>query len=162
MVIIEGSFEDSIVTSLDDNTSVITYKTKEAQPKPQIQNSPTTINEIQEKAEIIDIKYINYYPDWIKIIISLKCDNENNRDTALYLTKKSHHFQEESYFNKIWDNCNKSKYKYSIGTFNYYAKLSNPNKYIEINSKYKYDFIEDVIKSSTQEITAKLSPIIWR
>jgi phage/plasmid-associated DNA primase len=115
-------------------------------------------DEIAEKAEIIDLKYINSYPDWFKIICSLKNNSLNNHTIALHITKKSKHYDKingQQYFQERWDEIPVGKYNYSIGTFNHYAKSSNSKSYYEIIAKYRKTEISTVLKSPTEENIAK-------
>jgi len=112
-------------------------------------------NELREKANIIDIMYINSYNDWIKIIWSLKSDNENNIDLGLYLTKKSSKFKDDEYFYNIWKYYKREELTITIGTFNYYAKISNPDEYLKIKAKYNTKSINNVLKLPTQENISK-------
>lgn len=112
-------------------------------------------NELMEKGDLINMKYINSYGDWTKIIWSLKSDSIKNKDIALYLTKKSPKFKDECYFNKTWDFYRKEDLTLTIGTFNYYAKISDPEGYMKIIAKYNGKIISDVIRLPTQENIAK-------
>ena len=160
----EGTLENSVITGCFDDVCYefshepITKPTKQSNQEPLNQNSKNLIDEISEKAEIIDLKYINFYPDWFKIICSLKNNNLNNHAVALHITKKSKHYDQingQQYFQQRWDEIPVGKYNYSIGTFNHYAKSSNSKVYYEIIAKYRKTEISTVLKSPTEENIAK-------
>ena len=111
--------------------------------------------ELQEKSDIIDVKYINCYADYFKIICSLKNDDIRHYKLALHITKKSKHFRQEQWFKEVWDGISTGKYNYSLGTFNYYAKMSNEKSYFEIIAKYRKTEIGCVLKQPTEENIAK-------
>ena len=71
------------------------------------------------KCQNIDVKYINQYGDWIKIIWAIRSINQELRHFALELTKKSHYYKTDDYFEDRWD---KYDYKgFTEGTINYYS-----------------------------------------
>lgn len=179
-IIIKGTMKDFIVTNIEnnsknidflflnednDNISVLSEISLDTNLKNNISlhkfddksivNEVNYKNELYEKADLIDIKYINSYNDWTKIIWSLKSDNIMNKDLALYITKKSYLFKDEDFFLKTWNFYNKENLKISIGTFNYYAKISNNQEYIKIKAKYNYKNIDEVLRLPTQENIAK-------
>jgi phage/plasmid-associated DNA primase len=90
------------------------------------------INLIKLLLDIITPEYRDNYDDWRQIIWSIANDNKNY-DFGLEFTKKSSKFVSEDYYKKIWDSSDGS---YTIGTLNYYARLSNEQEYIKIK---KYD-----------------------
>ena len=92
----------------------------------------TTEDEDKEYADIIDIKYIDDYKIWLKLVWA--CANENEYSLALYLSQKSKKFEIE-YFNKIYNDTDKDK-GITKGTFYYFAKLSDETKFYEIKRKY--------------------------
>jgi phage/plasmid-associated DNA primase len=142
---------ESIISDITINNSIILSKWD----LNSVVNEEEYKNELKEKGDIIDLKYINSYNDWIKIIWSLKSDNENNIDLALYLTKKSPKFKDENFFYKIWKFYTNDDLTITIGTFNYYAKISNPEEYLKIKAKYNNKSINNVLKLPTQENISK-------
>lgn len=90
---------------------------------------------LSEYANLINVKYIDNYSDWIKIIWSLRSyTNEDEKYLyllALDLTKRSKHFQNEDYFITKW-NLYKSSEEITIGTFYYYAKCSNETEFYKL------------------------------
>ena len=83
--------------------------------------------------ENIAIHYINDYTIWLKIIWSIRSFNENLRDVALALTKKSPKYIDDDYFQKVWDSYNPdTRTKVTERTIYFYSRLSNPEKYTQI------------------------------
>lgn len=82
--------------------------------------------EIEEIAENIDIKYMDNYSDWIKIVWSLA--SIKNKELAEKISRKSTKFEIDK-FNEIYDSYNGSITK---GTLYYYSKVSNEEKHMEI------------------------------
>ncbi len=97
---------------------------------------------IQKYADLIDIKYLDQYDSWTKIIWSLANDLENNNyEIAKNISTKSDKY-DEKVFNRLW---NKSKEGSTMGTFYYYCKISNKQKFFEFKSEEITDtfFTED-------------------
>jgi hypothetical protein len=95
------------------------------------------INEFNEYVDIIDLKAINKYPLWTKMVWALKSMGDEFKPVGLRLTKRSPLFQEEGgeeYFDKIWDSFNGGvlSKEFIMG----YAKRSNEVEYLKIKSKY--------------------------
>ena len=92
-------------------------------------------------ADMIDIKYLDDYNDWWKIIMSLKTENEKN--LAEYISRKSKKFDKNTFLHK-WDSytCD----YITIRTINYYAKISNTVKYNELQlsliQEFEYEFMD--------------------
>ena len=122
---------------------------------PRTNPNPSHKDELYDKAKIIDKKFIDSYCDWFKIICCLKNDNVDNYDIALYITQKSEKFKEEKWLKDIWNGIDVGKYKYTLGTFNYYSKTSNKEEYLKIISKYRSKEIDSVIKRTTEENIAR-------
>jgi phage/plasmid-associated DNA primase len=156
---------DKIIIDNEDNDSILSDITTDNIIKDNIFLSKWDLNsvineeeynnELKEKGDLIDMKFINSYNDWTKIIWSLKSDNIKNRELALYITKKSPKFKDEEYFYKIWNFYKKEDLTITIGTFNYYAKISNPDEYLKIKAKFNNKSINNVLKMPTQENIAK-------
>ena len=85
------------------------------------------------KCKNIDVKYINQYRNWIKIIWAIRSFNSELKDIALELTKKSHYYKTDDYFNEHWDKYNDKGL--TEGTINYYSLLSNKEEHIKIISE---------------------------
>ena len=113
--------------------------------------------ELLELAEIIALEYIDNRSDWLKMIWSLRSESDDNRDIALNLTRKSKHYQDDSYFHQHWNQFKKNSM--TIGTFRFYAKKSDKERYLEIIKKYKKPTmiqltdLKDIFK--TAEIVSK-------
>jgi hypothetical protein len=85
------------------------------------------------KCKNIDVKYINQYGDWIKIIWAIRSFNFELKDIALELTKKSHYYKTDDYFNEHWDKYNDKGL--TEKTINYYSLLSNKEEHNKIISE---------------------------
>ena len=109
-------------------------KEKKEKFKKKIKQLEKTINtiekkktsEIEEIVENIDIKYIDNYSDWIKIVWGLA--SIKNKELAEKISRKSSKFEIDK-FNEIYDSYNGSITK---GTLYYYSKVSNEEKHMEI------------------------------
>jgi phage/plasmid-associated DNA primase len=155
VVIAEGSFDDLIICGGGADLPVVEYQEEK---KPEKTNTPTntintkssSIDELKEKAALIDIQYINAYKDWVNIVWALKSDGEANIDLARDISKRSPKYEEEA-FMKMWNGYKRVNNAISIGTFNYYCKKSNPAEYNKLIAKYNAKDIDKVLKSPTQE-----------
>ena len=85
------------------------------------------------KCENIDVKCINQYGDWVKIIWAIRSVNQELKHIALELTKKSHYYKTDDYFEDHWDKYDDKGL--TEGTINYYSKLSNREEYFKIISE---------------------------
>jgi hypothetical protein len=92
----------------------------------------TNYNKLKDIADLIDIKYIDEYDSWTKIVWSLANDNKKNYHIAQSISSKSSKY-DEKIFNKIWNSANNGN---SIATVYYYSKLSNESKFYETIIKY--------------------------
>lgn len=98
----------------------------------EMKSTKKTDSKIQKYADLIDIKYLDGYDSWTKIIWSLANDPENNNyEIAKYLSEKSEKY-DEKIFNSIYS---KTREGSTIGTFYYYCKLSNSKKFYEYQSE---------------------------
>jgi len=85
-------------------------------------------NADEKIVNLIDVKYINEYNSWTKIIWAMR-NEDYSQEFAMEISKKSKKFDEEA-FMKLWYNTNYEGNKAAKqGTLNYYAKLSNPKEY---------------------------------
>ena len=110
--------------------------TRKADKKNKITNNkmeaPDENSKIQKYADLIDIQYLDDYDSWTKIVWSLANDQENNNyEIAKNISAKSKKYDEEV-FNRLW---NKSREGSSMGTFYYYCKISNKQKFFEFKSE---------------------------
>jgi len=103
--------------------------------------SPIPKNVYSDLGDLIDIKYLDNYDSWIKIVWSLSNDNKKNYQLAKYLSQKSEKYQEKK-FNELWNN---TKPRNTIGTFLYYCKISNEYNYHKIRSKEYRDFNDGIL-----------------
>ncbi len=86
-----------------------------------------------ELSHILDIKYIDGYHSWRDIVWSLLSDNQNNRELARTISKRSNKYDDIS-FDKLCDLFRPGHY--SIGTFYALCRESSKEKYDEIRKKY--------------------------
>lgn len=87
--------------------------------------------------ELIDVKYIDDYDTWKRIVWAMKNENYTEEE-AQSISKKSQKYDEEG-FSNVWDKS-PSTISVTQGTLNYYAKLSNEKMYYEIINKHKIDW----------------------
>lgn len=114
-------------------TDVINTSNKE------IINTPSTIinDELIELLDIINIEYWTNYNDWFKLLMSIKSSYPDNyNEIAHKYSKKANNYDFDSVNKKLEEQVN----NISAGTINYYAKLSNKDKYFDIKIKYKISF----------------------
>ena len=94
--------------------------------------------EQKEIIDNIDVKYINNYESWLRIIWSLY-NTFKNVDICDYISQKG-----DSYKNKcnVWKfiKCDKTK-QLTFGTIAYYSKISNETKHYKIRNKYNQQII---------------------
>jgi phage/plasmid-associated DNA primase len=129
------------------NELLCKLKTK---PKQEIKKNDEIKNGIiNELCDIINIKYIDCYSDWLRIVFSLA--SINNYELAKSVSMKSIKYEDES-FDRVYSS---NKGLCTIGTIYYYAKLSNPTEYLKIIIKFNEKNIDNVIKSPTQENMAR-------
>lgn len=93
-------------------------------------------NELIELLDIIDKKYIykgtHHHLDRIKIVLAIKKEfNDKAKDIIFKLCKDDPNFDEDAMLKLLEQEVK----NVSAGTINYYAKLSNKDKYFEIKSK---------------------------
>ena len=95
--------------------------------------------------DLIDIQYWNDFESWKRIAWAMKFENYSI-DTAREYSQKSDNYDDDGFVN-IWDNA-PSEITISQGTINYYAKLSNENKYYSIarSTKISQDVVLDINK----------------
>ena len=170
---VEGTFRDTIISIGDEEAIVKNVDTTIEEPKKsniKHNNSTKFTNKTSENSEkilelgnIIEMKYLDNYDDWINIVWSLRSESENYEGVAREISMRSKKYSDDG-FDKVWGGFNKDKIstnkinkneKISIGTFYHYCMLSNENMYKVICEKYnpkKYISIqdlEDVYKCST-------------
>ena len=95
----------------------------------------TNYDKLKAICNLIDIKYIDEYDSWTKIVWSLANDNKKNYYIAQSISSKSSKYDKMS-FDKIW---NSAKNGNTIATVYYYAKQSNETLYYETLTKYSDD-----------------------
>lgn len=101
-----------------------------------IEYNPNNISDEDMKlADIIDTKDIDDYKSWIKMMWA--CKYADKFDLAVYISKRSSKYQglDDVLFNYNKFNPKKEK-TISFGTFYYYAKKGDFDKFKEIRSQY--------------------------
>ena len=87
--------------------------------------------EIIKYISIIKNKYSDNYQDWVKICASLFNTFDDKKLIHLF-SKKSKNYNFESVQNFVFKGLD----QITLGTLKYYAKISNSEKYWEINNEY--------------------------
>ena len=126
-----------------------TQKKKEEATKPKIKPkqsidskaTPADIDltkikpEDKELADIIDLKYIDNYDDWTKLIWA--CCVDDNFELAHYISSRGNKYDGSAYGTQlIYENYTDSRNGFSKATFYHYAKISDHDKYTEIRAKH--------------------------
>jgi len=94
----------------------------------------TQIDKSCELLDLIDIKYLDAFDTWSKIMWGMKKEGYS-MEVARQLSQKSSNYDDEG-FNNIW-NKSPNNITVSQGTINYYAKKSDESKYYEIVKNHK-------------------------
>lgn len=126
-------------------TKLNAHKNKSDSSKIQTKNvineaktNPLRVNitdEDKELADIIDLKYIDNYNDWVKLIWACRVDN--NLELAHYISKRGEKYDGSiDATEKIYTSFTDSRKGFSKATFYHYAKISDKEKYTEIRGKY--------------------------
>ena len=95
-------------------------------------DDPVNHNELEDILNNIDIKYVDEYDSWTKIIWGLRNNSKTNKKLARRFSKRSEKYDEDSFLN-LWNNCRSGN---SIATIYYYSKKSNKLAFHKIKSKY--------------------------
>ena len=106
-------------------------------PKREIDSGAGTDDEInnyelQDILDNINIKYVDNYDSWTKIVWALKNCSKLNKKIAKRFSKRSDKYSEEC-FNNIWKNGRSGN---SIASVYHYSKKSNKIMFQKIKSKY--------------------------
>ena len=88
----------------------------------------------EQLLEIIDIKYWDDFDSWKRIVWAMKQEGYS-MEVARQYSQKSSNYKDDG-FNNIW-NKSPSNITISQGTINYYAKMSDENKYYKIAKSHK-------------------------
>jgi len=100
------------------------------------------VEKIREFAELIDMKYLDQYEDWLKILFAMRAIGENVKEIARNISQKSTKYNEKS-FNNTWRQYQKHRYKkIGVNTFFNYCKISNEKQFTELCKKYSHSQIE--------------------
>jgi hypothetical protein len=145
LILVEGTFKETIVSLGDEDAIVKNVDISEKQTKKTHNKCSSVItfsnesNNCDEKllelGNIIEIKYLDEYYDWTRIVWSLRSESEKYEISAREISKRSKKYTDDG-FDKIWNGFNKENI--TIGTFYNYCKISNEKAYNEICAKYCY------------------------
>ena len=95
-------------------------------PKKTILTDEIKNSSIFKFCDLIDVKYLDNYSDWIRILWSLK--TENHYEIAKYISQKSNKYKETDFDTK-WNGL--SPTTITIGSVKYYSQISNIKEYKE-------------------------------
>ena len=104
------------------------------------------VDEYKEYINMINIKAINYYPIWTKLVWAFHSMGDEFKPVALMMTKRSAKYVDEEYFNKIWDiykSNGKATKEYIWGC----AKNSDRDEYLRIRLKYN-PIVKELFKNA--------------
>ena len=166
----------SISSHTIDGLEQLKDKQKMTDQKMETYTKPN-VTEVMDMLNIIDVKYLDNYGDWSKIVLSAKKENVDFVYMC-YISSKSLSFDGNQYSNfddflerynphsineKLAELWNQSNNPMTYGSIKHYAKLSNLNKYDEIVKKYKPETdiflsVEDL--SSSFLIAEKIKPLL--
>lgn len=143
---------------IDDLTISKTIKVDNQKYELKLVPTQTSYEKIEIKAHCdnIDIKYIDEYHLWTKLVWSLK--SINDIDNAIYLSKRSSKYDEKVFYT-VW---NSTMDEISIGTIIYYSKLSNPEKFASIKSTNLSKFLYNACHYGTSEFITQLFYEIYK
>ena len=115
-------------------------------------------SEMIELANIIDIKFLDSYDDWMRIMWCMKFISEELKETAIKISKKSSKYDEAG-FNNVWDGTPDFQ-GITNATLYYYAKKSNVNEFKKIIRNYYLDntdnnYAETFIKYEAENLVYK-------
>jgi len=135
---------------------------KKEKPKKLVVKTETKSNDNNlalKYAELIEDKHLSNREDWLKIVFAMKRENVNEED-AFRISNKATNCEpltDEAWSN-VWNREDGRDEGCSIGTIKYYAKLSNPYKYhqLELYNMKHYGDIEKVVDTTTEFKLAEL------
>jgi len=113
--------------------------------------------------DMIDVKYLDNYDDWLKIIWAIKTEFTKYKEVAIFYSRKARpEVSAEEVCEKL-DECSTTG-NLTMGTIRHYAKLSDPEAYEEytmprikpddesIAHLFLYAFGENITKDKNNEI----------
>lgn len=143
----EDSINKHLVTYSNEDIVCEQFEFKKIEKKKQVivkQESMEGNNKLSTLMGLIDANQIDY-SDWIKIGLYLK--SVDRYDLFNELSSRSQ-FYDESGLQKQWS-LFKPNGSVGIGTIEYYAKKTNPDKYLELNKPnhqhFDYDYFRQLI-----------------
>jgi phage/plasmid-associated DNA primase len=100
---------------------------------------------IKALLDILCPSRVDNYGKWYKVICVLASQGKSYKPLAVYYSKQSTFYKEctfTSWFDGIWSSaCGKSSSKLGLGSLHYWAKLDNPDGYIEIKNRNSFSLI---------------------
>ena len=98
-------------------------------------NKEITKDRIDKLLSCLNVDRFNDFGSWIKILMCLKNNSEDNIDLAKKYSKQSNKFDEEDFINR-WESIDQDHEKgLTIGSLYYFAKIDNLDKYNELFKK---------------------------
>ena len=104
---------------------------------------------IEACADLIDIRYIDNYSDWIKIVWSLA--SVEKKDLARTISKKSKKYDYDG-SEKIYNEANGT---IKIGTYFHYAKISKPRLFIQVFKDNNEEIVNPFYEEMKEEFEKK-------
>jgi phage/plasmid-associated DNA primase len=142
--LVEGTFKDTIISLGDVDAAIIVGPQEEPTKTPiksKFDKLPTgQYDKIKQLTEIIDDKFIcskDCYEDWRNIVWALRSESNDYKELAKTMSNRQGANYNEIDFDKTWDSYKDDRI--SIGTLYHYAKISDPNAYSLICTKYYTD-----------------------
>jgi len=80
--------------------------------------------------DMIDVKYLDNYNDWLKIIWAIKTEFKNYKQVAIFYSRKARPDVTDEEVEEKLNECSTIG-NLTMGTIRHYAKLSNPDAYEE-------------------------------
>ena len=135
------------INDLSNKKNLVVKATPIAEPSSI--TDPDGIAKIKDYIDIINTEYINDRESWLKLVFAMKrCDIAEEWVKNWSLKTDSCVLTDEAW-EKTWKSEDDREDGVKIGTIYYYAKKSNPEKFLELNAKYKP--IEDFCFDKTTE-----------
>jgi len=145
-VVLQGELKDFIILHIencDEITQLLAEHFEEEIPdvvetKEVIDmcENDISVDQMLEYASLINIKYIDNYDIWLRLVWSIRSINDTYMEIARVMSKQSKKY-ESKFFHRLWHSYKPNQEGVSMKTFFYYCKLSDPQKYKELNQKYK-------------------------
>jgi hypothetical protein len=152
------TFENYPTTTPPTPTSTPTPRTRTPSSRTTSPSNNTTIetmisNEEKEILDNIDVRYINNYGDWLKIIWGI-FNTYQDYNLCDYISQKGDRYNGMDDVKKYVDNDRKQNITW--GSVCYYSRISNEENYMTIKNKYNNLFNFDASDRSFADLYIKL------